>query len=115
MKRILGVALTALALLLVVAAPALAQRDPFDPVVDLTVDTSGAGATDPDGTTGDGTGDPTSPSNPDARADVFPNTGADTTGWLAIAYVLLASGGALVVFSRTMKAAPEASRPMGHG
>ena len=109
MKKFLGTALAALAIVLVVAAPALAQRDPFDPVIDLTVDTSGAGASDPDGTGTAGTGDTDPTSNPDARADVFPNTGADTSGWLAIAYVLLASGIGLVVFSKTMS--PAAQRP----
>ena len=112
MKKFLGTALASLAIVLVVAAPALAQRDPFDPVIDLTVDTSGAGATggNSDGTTDAGTDGSGSTSNPDARADVFPNTGADTTGWLAIAYVLLAAGIALVVFARTMRPTPTTRR-----
>ena len=107
MKKLVGTVLAGMAVLLVLAAPASAQRDPFDPVIDTTVDNT-TGGTATDGTADpNGTGDPTSPSNPDARADVFPNTGADTTGWLAIAYVLLASGAALVVFSKTMKQTPQ--------
>lgn len=100
MKRFSAALLAALTALVLLAAPALAQRDPFDPVIDLTADTGGAAT---GGGTADGTnssGDPTTPSNPDAQSDAFPNTGANTTGWLAIAYVLLASGGALLVLSR---------------
>lgn len=113
MKRFSIVLVAALTALVVLASPALALRDPFDPVIDLTADTGGA--TSGNGTaggangSGDGTaGDGTS-SNPGAQSDAFPNTGANTTGWLAIAYVLLASGGALVVFSRIDTPSPERS------
>ena len=100
MKRIATSLALALLAVLVFAAPALAQRDPFDPVIDLTVDTGGVVDGGETGGT-NGNGGPSSPSDPDARADVFPNTGADTKGWLAIAYVLLASGGLLILQART--------------
>lgn len=82
------------------AAPAFAQRDPFDPVIDTSVTTTGGV---PSGNGGEA---PRGPSAPEVRTDVFPDTGASTSGWLAIAYVLLASGAALVVFAKTREPAP---------
>ena len=112
MKRFLVVLVVALTALVALAAPALALRDPFDPVIDLTPDTaggvaSGDGAADGANGSGDGTAGDGATSNPGVQSDAFPNTGADTTGWLAIAYVLLASGGALVIFSRMNSPSPQ--------
>lgn len=110
MKRISVCLVAAVLGLVLSAAPAFAQRDPFDPVIDLTADTTGGATTGDTGDTAGGNGDPTSPGGSDTRADVFPNTGADTTGWLAIAYVLLASGAALLVYVRTVGRPVPASR-----
>ena len=107
MKRFLIALIAALSALVVLAVPALAQRDPFEPVIDLTADTGGATTSDGVTDDGNGSGNPTVPSNPGAQSDAFPNTGANTTGWLAIAYVLLASGGALLVFSRMNAPSPQ--------
>ena len=101
MNRSLGTVMLALALLLVLSAPAAAQRDPFDPAIDTSVSTTSGG------TSGAPTGenDPVTPPGRDAQADAFPNTGMDTQGWFAIAYVLLAAGAALIVFARTRRTA----------
>jgi hypothetical protein len=101
MDRSLGTLLLALGLLLVLSAPAAAQRDPFDPVIDTSVSTTTGG------TNGAPTGenDPVTPPGSGAQADAFPNTGMDTQGWLAISYVLSAAGAALIVFARTRRTA----------
>lgn len=91
---LLGVLLT-----VALAAPAMAQRDPFDPLV-----------TEPgtEAPAGDGTviapEDPTEPVTP--PNDVMANTGADVSVWVAVAYVLVALGGGLLLLAHALDLRP---------
>jgi hypothetical protein len=99
MRRSLAVAVLAL-LLLGLASPAFAQkipegtRDPFEPL--LTSDTSGATGAAVSGTNVD----PTNGVDNDFSSGGLSNTGADTSPWLAIAYLLIAVGSCAVVWAR---------------
>lgn len=94
MKRLCVVAALGLLLVLMVAAPALAQRDPFK-------EGSGSGqsnqepAPDP-GPGQNGVVDPAPAVQP--GAEVLPLTGSESTPWLGVSFVLVAMGaGALVL------------------
>lgn len=91
MRKLLLMATLACALTIAAAAPAMAQRDPFEPLVDPNAGTTGT--TTDSGTTG---------AEPDPfqenGSDGLPNTGGDPSPWLVIAYGLVALGaGALVL------------------
>ncbi len=78
------------------AAPAFAQaRDPFDPLVTQSSGSSAGGGG------GSETGD-TTPQGDVAPAaeDALPATGADTSVWLGLAYVLVALGAGALVLSK---------------
>ena len=127
MERLRYAVVAALVLMLVSAAPALAQRDPFDPVDsqgsggDSSEDSSGGPFSQPDGdgssdTSGetDTSNDPQNndPTQPDTNPapgdndpevdpnDTLPNTGAEPVSWLVIAYGLIAVGGGLTIAGR---------------
>jgi len=126
MERLRTALVAALVLVVVSAAPALAQRDPFDPV-----DSQGSGNSSGDSSDGpfeqpqsgdssDDTGTDTSgnstgddPTQPDANPapgdndpevqpndDTLPNTGAEPVSWLVMAYALIAVGGGFVIAGR---------------
>jgi LPXTG-motif cell wall-anchored protein len=93
MRRALAVAILALVLVVLVAAPAMAQqRDPFQPLIDPNAPVVAPGdpapGTDPD------TAPPFQPN------EQVPNTGADTSSWFGLAYALIAIGAGLVVLAR---------------
>lgn len=87
--------LVSLALL---AAPAAAQRDPFDPVIDpnATVVTTTGTTT----TTGTGTGTDTTSVQPGVGADRLADTGGDVAPYVVIAYGLLVVGAGAVYLAK---------------
>ena len=90
--------------LVLVATPALAQRDPFEPLIDPNASTVGTGGT----TTDPGTSDPATTFEPVNGSEVLANTGSDVSPWLAIAYSLIALGAGAVVIARMYQ--PQALR-----
>jgi hypothetical protein len=92
-------------LVMIVAAPAFAQRDPFEPLV--TKDTSSnAGDT---GNSVGGSAENNTDSNENQPANdsgALPTTGSDIDGWLAAAYLLVALGAAAVVVAKTNSPEP---------
>ena len=127
MERLRIALVGALVLVIVGAAPALAQRDPFDSVdtsgnnSDSSSDSGGGpfsqpetgGSTDDTGDTstdtGDNQNDPTQPdtnpapdNDPEVQPsdDTLPNTGAEPVSWLVMAYALIAVGGGFVIAGR---------------
>lgn len=105
MRKIIVVSLLGLFVVLTTAAPALALRDPFDPVISQA-ELTGAGDTAGDGTgaTGDGTGTDDGAAGDDVVAgnssEGLANTGADTEPWLVAAYALIAIGAGAVAISK---------------
>jgi LPXTG-motif cell wall-anchored protein len=129
MERLRTALVAGLVLVVVSAAPALAQRDPFDPVdsqgsgSDATDDSSGGPFTQPqsgdssddtDTSEPDTSGNVDDPTQPDTNPapggdnepevqpsdDTLPNTGAEPVSWLVIAYALIAVGGGFVIAAR---------------
>lgn len=94
MKKLAVPMVLALASLVLIAAPAFAQRDPFDPVIDPNAAPVVTGVTTTDTTT------TTTTVPPNVGSDQLANTGADVAPWLAIAYGLVAMGAGAVVISR---------------
>lgn len=104
MRKLMIASLLGLFLVLTMAAPAFAIRDPFDPVVSQAeISGDGTGTTgDGTGTTGDGTGtggDGTTILGENG-ADGLANTGAETEPWLVAAYALIAVGVGAVAVSK---------------
>ncbi|MGH2786496.1 MAG: LPXTG cell wall anchor domain-containing protein [Actinomycetota bacterium] len=96
MKKIVMCLVLASIAALLSAAPAFAQaRDPFDPLVTQSSGSSAGGGG------GSETGD-TTPQGDVAPAaeDALPATGADTSVWLGLAYVLVALGAGALVLSK---------------
>ncbi|HEY7874479.1 MAG TPA: hypothetical protein VIG64_05080 [Actinomycetota bacterium] len=104
MRKVIGVALVAVSVVLVTAAPAVALRDPFDPIVTSDDQTATGSQT----TTTVEEPEVVSGGNPFSEG--IPNTGADTSSWLAISYILVVFGGAAVVLARTLRPAPARPR-----
>ncbi len=80
-------------------------RDPFEPLLSAETDTTTT-------TTGDGTIAPTT-TDTDTDTDVepaptdgLPTTGGDADRWVALAYVLVAAGGAALALARTSRQTP---------
>ena len=94
MKKLAVLVALAIASLVLIAAPAFAQRDPFDPVIDPNAVPVVTGATTTDPTT------TTTTVPPNVGSDELANTGADVAPWLAISYGLVAMGAGAVVISR---------------
>lgn len=112
MKRLAAVLLGASLLTVLTVTPAFAQRDPFDPVIDTSAGSTGtSGSTTDPGTAPapDGTSGQADPSQ--TGADVMPNTGADPTSWMALAYALIVIGGALLVLGRLHNGWDASPRP----
>ena len=101
MRKTVLVVVLGLVCLLMLAGPALAQRDPFDPVIDPN---AGTGTTTTGTTTGTVTtgGEPTEPIGSEGLA----NTGADIQPWLVIAYGLVVLGGTAIVIARLQRPVP---------
>jgi hypothetical protein len=104
MRRAFVLSVCAAALLVAAASPALAQKDPFDPLV--TEDTTGATDTTAPTET-DITVDPGDGADPAPPADEpMPDTGTDPSRWLAIAWLAIAAGAGLVMLARILRPAP---------
>lgn len=104
MKKMIVASFLGLLVVLTTAPPALAIRDPFDPVISQA-ELTGAGDTAGDGATGDGDGTGTDGAAGDDvvagnSSEGLANTGADTEAWLVAAYGLIAVGAGAVVFSK---------------
>ena len=94
--------LVSLALICLVlgAGPALAQKDPFDPVIDPN--TSTTTTTDTTGSVGGGS----TTFQPSVDNEGLANTGAGISGWLAIAYCLVVLGGGAIVIAKMYQPQP---------
>jgi hypothetical protein len=97
-KKILSCLALASIVALVSAAPAFAQaRDPFDPLVTQ----SSSGGTSGGGGGGSETVDVAPQGNvAPAGQEALPATGADTSVWLGVAYVLVALGVGAIALSK---------------
>ena len=73
-------------------------RDPFDPI--LSAEDAATSPTEPDDATDPVTVTEPDVLDPDPASDGLPSTGQDPRNWLAVAYVLVAAGGALVALPR---------------
>lgn len=105
MRKVVIASLLGSLLVLTSAAPALAHRDPFDPVIsqaDLTGATDAAGSADGAGTDDDGAGTGTAPGDVVAgvSSEALADTGAESEPWLVAAFVLIAIGAGAVVLSK---------------
>ncbi|MDP9069419.1 MAG: hypothetical protein M3N53_13890 [Actinomycetota bacterium] len=105
MKKFLTASLLGLVLVVTTAAPALAIRDPFDPVISqaqLTGAGAGTGAagTGGAGTAGTGTGETGATLIGQNGSEALANTGADTEPWLVAAFALIAFGAAAIVLAK---------------
>ena len=103
MRKLLLAVVMGATLVVMMAAPALAIRDPFEPAIDLTADTGGdtGGAqvdTGDDGATVGGQVD-------EVGSDGLAATGAETEPWLVAAYGLIAAGAAAVALSKNFSTA----------
>lgn len=94
--RIAIVVASSIACLALLAGPAAAQRDPFDPVIDPNAPLTTTGGTT---TTGTGTTGTTSV-QPAVGSEGLANTGSDVTPFMVIAYGLLVVGGGALYLAR---------------
>jgi ABC-type Na+ efflux pump permease subunit len=102
MRKVLAVALVALASLLLMAAPALALRDPFDPVITSDSESSTTGSSETSSTVDV----PTLTTDENPFTDGVPTTGVDASSWLVVSYLLVVFGAAAIVLARTLRPAP---------
>lgn len=103
MRRIAAAAVLAVAVTILVGAPALATKDPFKPLVtsEQAATATTTGATTTTTTTAQ---DPAAPTEP--LSESVPNTGADVATWLVVAYGLVAAGAGALVLARTLRPSP---------
>jgi hypothetical protein len=95
MRKLIMIVTLVSACFALAAAPAAAQRDPFDPVIDPNAATTGTtGPIDTTGSTG------TDPTQPSVDSGVLSTTGSDPSPWLVVAYGLLVLGGTAVILAR---------------
>lgn len=110
MRRVVTLCLFVAFAVVFLAPSALAQRDPFDPLVNGEAAGTGTGTT---GETAGGTDTTTGAieTQPfqENGADVLATTGAETEPWLVVALALLVLGGGSLALSRVL-AAPVAPR-----
>ena len=100
MRKAVVLALACAALVVLLAAPALAARDPFDPIV-TSQDVATTSTTTTTTTT---SGQPAVIGVPaDATSDSMPTTGSDVSGWLVLSYALTVAGGAALVLARNLR------------
>ena len=106
-RRLLLAVAAVMVLGIAAAGPALAQaRDPFEPLVSNETsvsDDTGANATSDDQGAADDDSTQGAPSE-----SALPNTGGGLTGWIGVAYVLVAVGGGFMVLGRVL--APQRKR-----
>lgn len=102
MRRVTSVVLLVMTCLALMAAPALAQRDPFDPLIDPNAVNVGAGGA----TTGGDTTGGSTVFQPTDGSDVLANTGSDVSPWMAVAYALIVTGAGAVVIARMHQPQP---------
>jgi hypothetical protein len=88
---------------MIAAAPAFAQRDPFEPLV--TENTSST-VDDTGNPVGGSPNEDSNVSQPTDDSGALPTTGSDIDGWLAAAYLLVAAGAAAVVVAKTHSPEP---------
>lgn len=103
MRKLLTASLLGLVLVVTTAAPALAIRDPFDPVISQAQITgTGAAGTGGAGTagTGTGTGETGAAVLRENGSEALANTGSDTEPWLVAAFALIATGAMAVVLAK---------------
>jgi hypothetical protein len=98
-RKTIAAVVAALVTVLLLAAPALALKDPFKPIVDPQAET---GATTAPGSTID---EPAVTGDENPFSEGMPNTGADTASWMVLAYVLLVGGAAALVLAWTRRPA----------
>lgn len=101
--------------LVAVAGPAAGQvRDPFDPVVDTSVETTtdtGQTTTSTEPSAGAETTTITTTTETAADEGTLPNTGGSVSSWLAIAYVLVAAGAGLLLLAKSIGESSGRARP----
>ena len=86
-------------LVMIVAAPAFAQRDPFEPLVSKN---TGSNVSDTGNSVdGSANNEDSNESQPSNDSGALPTTGSDIDGWLAAAYLLVALGAGAVVVAKT--------------
>ena len=91
-------------LVMIAAAPAFAQRDPFEPLV--TKD-SGSSVDDTGNSSGSANNNQDSnEAQPSNDSGALPTTGSDIDGWLAAAYLLVAAGAGAVVIGKANSSEP---------
>jgi hypothetical protein len=100
-RRLLLAVAAVMVLGIAAAGPALAQaRDPFEPLV--SNETSASSDTTVDATSDDqGAADDSSTQQAPSES-VLPTTGGGLTGWIGVAYVLVAVGGGFMVLGRVL-------------
>lgn len=103
MRRLTLVVSLIIACVGLVASPALAQRDPFDPVIDVN---AGVAPTSVGTTIANGNGSV----QPAVGSEGLATTGANVSSWLSIAYMLFVAGGAALVLSHQVLGRPGAPR-----
>jgi hypothetical protein len=104
-RRTGGAVLAGWLIVAVAATPAAAlQRDPFDPVIDTsaeaTTDTEQAASSIESAATTETSTATTDTTQPATDDGTLPATGAGVSSWLAIAYVMIAAGAAMLTFGR---------------
>lgn len=96
------------------ASPAGAQRDPFDPLVSTGTAADDTGSTSASTATQLEAGTESAPAiDTGAEETSLPTTGAGMSRWLAIAYVLLAVGGSLILLSKMLHGSDDGSKHIG--
>jgi hypothetical protein len=101
MRKLLLAVVMGATLVVMMAAPAFAIRDPFDPAIDLTPDTATAGGdTGAQVDTGGDGGTDVGAQVDDVGSEGLAATGADTEPWLVAAYGLIVAGAAAVALSK---------------
>ena len=105
MRRAVVTLAAAALLVMIAAAPAFAQRDPFDPLV---TQNSGSAVDDTGNSVGGSSNNApdSNDSQPSNDPGALPTTGSDIDGWLAAAYLLVAAGAAAIVVARTNSTEP---------
>lgn len=106
MRRITALALMAMTCVALMATPALAQRDPFDPLIDPNAPTTTTTTTTGGTTTTTGTTGGSQVFQPTDGSDALANTGADVAPWMAIAYSLIVVGAGALALARMYQPHP---------
>lgn len=103
MRKLIAASLLGLVLVVSMAAPAFALRDPFDPVISQTDTSTGTGTETGTGGTQIGTNGDGGSTVLGGNQDSLANTGMETEPWLVAAYVAIAVGGAALAISKVAR------------